>query len=320
MPLASDADNIRYYGTGRAYQGPVGGASFDDMGELENFNFSLAVSTEKLKSTRNAARGTIIEKITESEAKITFGLREMTNENLKIALLSSAAAADNQAASYTYQAAPTWVDDFYIDLGKLNVKSTKLTGTITGSLAVGDTVTQVTSGATGKIAFVGAGFIELCNVSGTFVVTNQVYETQDTNYIIPTAITVQEDVVVTDTTGASRRVQGADYDLDPDYGFIRALSAGSIVAGDKVSYDYEAVTKSLIHGMSAASVEKKIIFVSDKDDNGVRQRWTFHKVNVLLNGDFPLIGDGAAILAVTGTVLKDSAQASGQEYYKVETM
>ena len=320
MPLASDADNIRYYGTGRAYQGPVGGAYFDDMGELENFNFGLTVSTEKLKSTRNASRGTIIEKITESEAKITFGVREMTNENLKIALLSSAAAADNQAASYTYQAVPTFVDDFYIDLGKLNVKSTKITGTITGTLAVGDTVTQVTSGATGKIAFVGSGYIELCNVSGTFVVTLQVYKTQDTHYIVPTAVETREDVVVTDTTGATRRAQGVDYDLDPDYGFVRALSAGGIVAGDKVSYDYEAVTKSLIHGMSAASVEKKIIFVSDKDDNGIRQRWTFHKVHILLNGDFPLIGDGAAVLAITGTVLKDSAQPSGQEYYKVETM
>lgn len=320
MPLASDADNIRYYGTGRAYQGPVGGAYFDDFGELENFNFGLTVSTEKLKSTRNASRGTIIEKITESEAKITFGVREMTNENLKIALLSSAAAADNQAASYIYQAVPTFVDDFYIDLGKLNVKSTKLTGAITGTLAVGDIVTGATSAATGKIAYKAAGYIEVVNVVGTFQVGEAVYETVSVNYITTAGVTVQEDVIVTDTTGATRRVQGTDYDLDPDYGFIRALSTGAIVAGDKVSYDYEAVTKSLIHGMSAASVEKKIIFVSDKDDNGIRQRWTFHKVNILLNGDFPLIGDGAAVLAITGTVLKDSTQASGQEYYKVETM
>lgn len=320
MGLASDADNIRYYGTGRAYQGPVGGAYFDDMGELENFNFSLAVSTEKLKSTRNAARGTIIEKITESEAKITFGLREMTNENLKIALLSSAASSNNQAAGYVYQGAPAWVDDNYIDLGKLNVKSTKLTGTITGTLAAGDTVTGETSAATGKIAYKAAGYIEVVNVVGTFAIGEEVFETADTNYITTTGVDVQEDVVVTDVTGATRRVQGTDYNLDSDYGFIRSLSAGAMVGTDVVSYDYEAVTKSLIHGMSAASVEKKVIFVSDKDDNGVRQRWTFHKVNVLLNGDFPLIGDGAAILAVTGTVLKDSAQASGQEYYKVETM
>lgn len=320
MGLASSADNIRYYGTGRAYEGAVGGAAFNDMGELENLNFSLAVSTEKLKSTRNAARGTLIEKITESEAKITFGLREMTNENLMIALLSSAVAADNQSAGYIDQVAPTWVSDKYVDLGKLNISSVKLTGTITGTLAVGDAVTGETSAATGVIAYKAAGYIEVVNVSGTFVVGEEVYETANTNYITTTGVEVQEDVVVTDVTGATRRVQGTDYTLDPDYGYIRKLSTGGIQATDVVSADYEAVTKNVMHGMSAASVERKLIFVSDKDDNGVRQRWTFHKVNILLNGDFPLIGDGAAVLAITGTVLKDTTQASGQEYYKVETI
>ena len=115
-------------------------------------------------------------------------------------------------------------------------------------------------------------------------------------------------------------MQGTDYDLDPDYGYIRKLSTGSIATGDVVSADYPAITKYLIQGMAAASVERKLIFVSDKDDNGTRQRWTFHKVNILMNGDFPLIGDGAAVLAVTGTVLKDTTQASGQEYFKVETI
>jgi hypothetical protein len=320
MGLASSADNIRYYGTGRAYEGAVGGASFNDMGELENLNFSLAVSTEKLKSTRNAARGTLIEKITESEAKITFGLREMTNENLMIALLSSAVAADNQAAGFLDQMVPVFVSDKYVDLGKLNISSVKLTGAITGALVVGDGVTGETSAATGTIAYKAAGYIEVVKVSGTFVVGEEVYKTANTNYITTTGVEVQEDAVVTDVTRATRRVQGTDYTLDPDYGYIRKLSTGGIQATDVVSADYEAVTKNVMHGMSSASVERKLIFVSDKDDNGIRQRWTFHKVNILLNGDFPLIGDGAAVLAITGTVLKDTAQASGQEYYKVETI
>lgn len=320
MGLASSADNIRYYGTGRAYAGEVAGSSFDDLGELDNLNFGVAVSTEKLQSTRNAARATIIEKETEREATVTFGLREMTNENLKMALLGSAINENNQSAGYLNQVNPTFVDDLYIDLGKLNLFSTKLTGSITGTLSVGDTVTGQTSGATGKIAYVGSGLIEVVNVSGTFQVSEQVYETVDINYITPTGVETLEDVVVTDSTGATRRVQGTDYSLDPDYGYIRKLSGGSITGTDVVSADYEAVDTKYIWGMSAGSVEKKLIFVSDKDDNGIRQRWTFHKVNILLNGEFPLIGDGAAVLAVTGTVLKDTSQPSGQEYYKVETM
>ena len=324
MPLASNADNIRYYGTGRAYAGEVGEASFDDLGELENINFALTVTTEKLKSTRNAARATIIEKETERDAVLTFGLREMTNENLKMTLLGSAINTDNQSAGYTYQDAigtdVNLEDDLYVDLGKLNVFITKLTGPITGELAVGDTVTGGTSGATGDIAFKAAGYIELVHVSGTFQAGEQVYETEGTNYITSTGVETLEDVVVTDAAGTARRVQGTDYNLDVDYGYIRKLSGGAIIDTDVISYDYEAVDRSYIWGMSAGSVEKKLIFVSDKDDNGVRQRWTFHKVNILLNGEFPLIGEGAAVLAVTGTVLKDTSQASGQEYYKVETM
>jgi len=326
MGLASSADNIRYYGTGRAYAGEVGGASFDDLGELENINFGLTVTTEKLKSTRNAARATIIEKETERDAKITFGLREMTNENLKMTLLGSAINTDNQSKSYVYQdevgaeADVDLVDDLYIDLGKLDLSVTKLTGVITGTLAVGDTVTGGTSTATGKIAFKAAGYIELVNVVGTFQAGEQVYKTVDTHYITPTSIETLEDVIITDATGVDRRVQGADYSLDPDYGYIRKLSGGDIVDTDVISYDYGAVDRKYIWGMSAGSVERKLIFVSDKDDNGIRQRWTFHKVNILLNGEFPLIGEGAAVLAVDGTVLKDTNQASGQEYYKVETM
>jgi len=326
MPLASNADNIRYYGTGRAYAGEVAEASFDDLGELENINFALTVTTEKLKSTRNASRATLIEKETERDATLTFGLREMTNENLKMTLLGSAINTDNQSASHVYQdvvgaaADVALEDDLYIDLGKLNVFTTKLTGTITGALAAGDTVTGGTSAATGKIAYKDTTYIELVDVSGTFVAGEEVYETESTNYITPTGVETLEDIVVTDAAETTRRVQGDDCTLDVDYGYIRKLSTGGIIDTDLISYDYEAVNRSYIWGMSAGSVERKLIFVSDKDDNGIRQRWTFHKVNILLNGEFPLIGEGAAILAVTGTVLKDTTQASGQEYYKVETM
>jgi len=325
MALPSSADNIRYYGTGRAYAGEFGEASFDDLGELENINFALTVTTEKLKSTRNASRATLIEKETERDATLTFGLREMTNENLKMTLLGSAINTDNQAASYVYQdevgaaADVALEDDLYIDLGKLNVFTTKLTGTITGTLAAGDDVTGATSGATGKIAYKATGYIELVNVSGTFQAGETVAK-EEGHHIVPTGIETLEDLVVTDAGGTTRRVQGDDYTLDVDYGYIRKLSTGDIVDTDVISYDYEAVTRSYIWGMSAGSVERKLLFVSDKDDNGIRQRWTFHKVNILLNGDFPLIGEGAAILSVTATVLKDATQASGQEYYKVETM
>ena len=320
MALASNTDNIRYAGTGRAHVGAVGGSSFVDLGDLENLNFNLSVSTEKMKTNRNAAKATILEVETDREASLSFGLREMSNENLKMTLLADTINTANQSADSVFQAVPdpALVDDEYVDLGHLNVSSTKLTGTITGSLSAGDTVTGGTSGATGKIAYVDTSYIELVNVSGTFQASEQVYETEDTNHIVPTGIEALSDVVVTDATGATRRVQGTDYTLDPDYGYLRRLSSGTTDATDVVSYDYEAVDKKYLWSMATASVEKKLIFVTDKDDHGPRQRWTFNKVKINLNGDFPMIGSGAAILNVTATVLADTTQPSGQEYFKTE--
>jgi hypothetical protein len=96
------------------------------------------------------------------------------------------------------------------------------------------------------------------------------------------------------------------------------LSSGTTASTDVVSYDYESVDKQHTYAMSASSVQKKMIFVSDKNDQGPRQRWTFNKVQINLNGEFPLIGSGGAILSVTGSVLYDSTQTSGQEYFKTE--
>jgi len=320
MGLASNPANIRYNGTGRAYVADVGGSGLLDLGEMENLTFSQSVSTEKMKSTRNAARATILEAESERECSLSFGLREMTEENLKIALLGSAVNTQNQAAGSVFQDAPTFADDLYIDLGHLNVFITKVTGAVTGSLAVGDTLTGDASGATCKIAYLGSGYVLLVQLSGTVQVGENLEETPDTNYITVSGVEKLEDVCVTSSDGSALRVNGTDYSVDPDYGYVRKLSAGSIAAGDVVSYDYEAVDRKYLWGLSAGSVEKKFVFVSDKDDRGPRQRWTFHRVRINLDGDFPLIGEGAAILSVGGSVMADTTQPSGQEYYKLEMM
>ena len=62
--LSSSADNIRYNGTGRCYMADVGGSAWEDLGELESINFNMSVSTEKIKSTRTAAKATLLERET----------------------------------------------------------------------------------------------------------------------------------------------------------------------------------------------------------------------------------------------------------------
>ncbi len=319
MSLASNTENIRFNGTGRVYIGDPSGSGLYEVGELEDFNFSTEVSTDQVKSNRTAARATIIETETERNASLSFGMREHSEENLQLALLGSTINTLNQSAGHVDGDTPTFVDDQFIDLDHLDVFITKISGTVTGSISVGDSVTGSSSSATGKVAFVGSGFVELINVSGTFTAGEQV-EVDASNYITASGIEKVDDVCVTDSTGANRRAQGTDYSVDVDYGYLRKLSGGGIVAGDKVSFDYPAVDRKYLYGLAAGSVVKKVVFVADKDDIGPRQRWTFHKVKLALNGDVPLIGEGLGVLNVSGSVLADTAQATGQEYYKVEMM
>jgi len=327
MALASNVDNIRYNGTGRAYVADVGSLHPGiDLGELENLAFNCKVSTEKLKSTRNAARATILEVETEREASLSFGLREQSEDNMKMALLGSAINTLNQAASGAsgiYQTTKTWVADSFLDLGYMNVFITKVSGTITGTLAAGDTVTGDVSTKSGRIAFVsntaGTDYIIVVQRTGAFTGDTKL-SLDGSNYITISGVETIEDVCITSSDGATLRGNGTDYSVDPDYGYVRKLSGGGLLDADKVSFDYAAVDRKYIWGLSAGSVTKKFTFVSDKDDQGPRQRWTFHKVQINLNGDINLIAEKNAVLSITGSVLADTTQPSGQEYYKVEMM
>lgn len=322
--LATSANNIRYNGTGRVYVGDVGGASLVDLGELDGFKCSPKVTKDQLKTTRSADRATILEVEKDREVTLGFGLQEQTEHNVRMALMGSTIASDNQVAGNVTSDEVVLVDDQYVDLGHLNVFITKLTGTITGALAPGDIVTGENSAATGDIAWTESGLVELVNVSGTFV-SGEKAELDAGNYITVSGVEVAEDVVVVNAdvdsgTPSVRYVNGTDYDLDPDYGYLRMLSAGTLNTPGYISYDYEAVTRNYTHAMSAASVQKKVVFVTDKDDQGLRFRHTFHKVNISMNGDWSLIGDGPSTLPMEGTVLKDTTQPTGQEYFKTEIM
>jgi hypothetical protein len=325
MALTTSTDNIRYNGTGRAYAATVAATNPGaDLGELENLDFSIKVSTEKLKSTRNAARATILEVETEREATLSFGLREQSEENLLMALLGTTLNTSNQTASGgsgTYQTTKTWVTDEYIDLGKFNVFVTKASGTITGTLAAGDTVTGDVSTKSGRIAFVsntaGTDYIIVVQRTGAFTGDTKL-SLDGSNYITISGVETLEDVCITDSLGTTLRVNGTNYSIDPDYGYVRKI--GTLENTDLVSFDWEAVSMKYLWGLSAGSVTKKLTFVSDKNDQGPRQRWTFHKVQINLNGDINLIGEKNAVLNITGSVLADTTQPSGQEYYKVEML
>ena len=319
--LASSADNIRYNGTGISYAAAVGSANPGaDMGELEGFSFNQSISKEQVKSTRNAARGTILEAVKETDATLKWGLREQTEENLKLVLMAASVSSDNQVAGGIYQTTKAWVADEYVDLAKLDISLTRLThGEVTnGPLVVGESVAQADPVASGKIAYVGDGFIEVVQVAGVFTAGEDI--TVTTKSATLSGVATVLDAVITSADGATRRVQGTDYTVEPRAGYVRKLTGGGLLDTDKVSFDHAAISRKLMYGLSTNTVQRKVTFVTDPNDYGPRKRYTFHKVNISTEGDMKLLGDGIEVLNVAGTVIRDTTQPAGQEYYKVEVM
>lgn len=319
--LTSDADNIRFNGTGRCFfQEKMGTATWGallEVGELENFNLSQTVTTTPMESNRTAARGTLLEVVDSTESTLTFGLREMTMRNLRMALLGGTVNTSTQTKSFFDGITKTWVDDGFLDFEKFSLRITKIPGTIVGTISQDDTVTGVDSTETGKVAYVAADHIILVNVSGAFQVGEKI-EVDASNYITASGVLTLEDVCITDSTGATRRVQNTDYEIDPDAGFVAKLASGSIADTDKVYADYGTFTIETIHALAGSKIEGRFIFITDADDRGPRFKVSFHNVSLALDGDFPLIGDGAAIMNVTGSVLLDDTRPSGEQYYEIQ--
>lgn len=324
MPLASNSDNIRFNGTGRCYAADVGAAGVGmEIGEMDGLSDSYSTSEDKIKSNRTAARATLMTVKNETEVSVQFGMREQSVENLELAYSADPANDTSQLASYLDAVSTVMTAKEYSDVGKVNCFIHKLGhGSVTGGpFVVGETVSGGTSSATGDIAWVGSGYVELINVAGTFVSGETI--TGSTSAATAALSTVEKlkDMVVTDAAiPTTRYEQGVDYRVDADYGYVMKLPDGSIGANAYISCDHAAATIKAMHAMSAGDVEKKLTFVSDADDLGPRVRYTYWRVKMTLNGDNQKIGDGESVLSMTGTVLADTTKPAGEQYVKIEVI
>lgn len=324
MPLASSSDNIRFNGTGRLYMADVGSAGVGmEIGEVDGLSDSYATSEDKIKSNRTAARATLKTVKNETEVGMSFGMREQSIENLQLAYSADPANDTSQLAAALEAVQVALVAKEYSDLGKVNCFSTKLGhgAAVGGPFEFGETVSGGSGAATGEIGWVGDGFIELINVSGTFVSGETITGSVSLATAPLSSVEHLKDFIVCDAAvPAVRYVEGVDYRVDADYGFLMKLPDGAIGDSAFVWCDHEAKTLQTLHAMSAGDVEKKMTFVSDADDLGPQMRYTYHRVKLTLNGDNQKIGDGESILSMTGTVMADSTKPTGQQYVKIEVI
>lgn len=321
--LGSDPNNIRYYGTGRAFFKPAGESGYHDMGSMDSLSLTQSVTTESLYDTRTAARAEVKKRETERSASVAISLREWTEQNLLTAFLGSAFNDNNQAAGYQDLAETTVVEDAFVDLSKQDVSLLKLShGAVTdGPFQVGETLTGGTSSATGVVVWVGSGFVELVNISGAFQAGETVTGGTSSGTASVSGTETSADVCVVDAASPTTRyVQGTDYKLDADAGMLMVLSAGSISGSPYVAFNNGALSIRKAYMFSGSSRQGEFLFVSDADDDGPRVRIRVHKMQFIADGDTPLMGDGVSALPLTGTILADTSQPSGQEYWSIEEM
>lgn len=323
-PLASNAENIRFNGTGRLYVADVGSARVGmEIGEIDGLSDNYSTSEDKIKSNRTAARATLMAVKNETEVSLSFGMREQSIENLQLAYSAEPANVTSQLAGSLDAQAVAVVAKEYADLGKINCYLTKLGhGAVTdGPFEVGETVSGDDSSATGKIAWVGAGFVELIEVSGSFVSGETITGSVSLASADISSVERLKDYVVTDAaTPTTRYEQGEDYRVDADYGYLMKLPDGAMGATVYVSCQHDAAAKQTLHALSAGDVEKKLVFVTDADDLGPQMRFTYWRVKLSMNGDNQKIGDGESVLSMTGTVMADTTKPTGEQYVKIEVM
>lgn len=324
MPIASNADNIRINGTGRLYVADVGSANIGiEVGEMDGLSDNISQAEgEKIYSNRQAGKLVIGVADGETEGSVTFGMREASIENLEMAYAADPADTTSQLAGHLDAVEVAMVEKQYVEVGKADCFVTKLGhGAVTnGPFVVGETITQ--GAVTGKVAWVGSGFLELINVAGGSFLSG-VALTGGTSTASATASTVEKltDMVVTDAANPTvRYAQEDDYRVDADYGFIMKMPGSAIGSSAFISCDHAALTKKTIYPMSNASAEKKLTFVTDKNDRGPRMKYTYYRAVMKVNGDSQKIGSGEQVMPMVCTLLADTSKPAGKQFMSIEVM
>jgi hypothetical protein len=322
--LGSDPTNIQYGGGMRMYWKDKTDTGWLEVGHFEALSVNPSVTKEELPGSRRASRGTIKSRVTERKVALSITPMELSTENVRMMVLAEEATQSNQLSSYQDLAALTVVDDAYVRLGHNDVSITRIpVGTISdGPFEVGETVTGGTSSATGKVAWTATGLLELVNVSGTFVAGETITGGSSTASATSASVQKVKDLVVVDAASPTTRYElGTDYDLEADEGMVRVLSTGDISGNPYVAYNYDALSGEILYQFSGGNViNKEVLIVTDKDNDGPRYELYYPSVDWTPNGEWGLLIDGNSSLPFEGTVLEDSTQASGQEYGYVKML
>jgi len=295
-----------------------------DLGNAPAFSFNVALEKMEHFSSRGGLKAkdkSIISQITPACA---FSLDEITAENLSLLTLGDIETVTQTAGSVVDEVVVANLDR-RIALSKRNIGTTTLShGTVTsGPFLVEDTVTGGTSTATGKITVVGAGFIKVAVLTGTFTGTEVITSGAKTATINAAPVFVSGVISVKNSAGTTTYTAGTDYEVSTDLsddkiGRVNILPGGIIVEGEslKVTFGYSAASYQKIAAFKQTQVEGFLRFVSD-NPAGTQQELQIWRVSLSPTGDTAMIGDGWSTIGFTGEILKDSANHPDSPYFDI---
>jgi len=317
--LSYNAENY-LYGKGRLYFKPVNETGYLDLGNVPKLEIKPTVTKKEHYSSRDGAKLLDLNPVDTVKMSADFDLEEYSSENLNLAFLGDGVDESSQSASMVSGAAITIVADRFVDLGKVNISSVKLThGAITGgTFAVGNTVVGADSAAEGKIGWFDTGFVELYNVTGTFE-SSEVIACAGVS-ATTTAAEVQEDIIVTDAASPTARyVAGEDYNVDVEGGLLRALSTGDIETTAYVSYDYALTAIQTVAALANTECQGELKFIGTPD-TGPKFQVTAWKVNLTISGSVGLISDDITAIGMTADILDDSTNHASCPFLQIKNL
>lgn len=319
----SSADNY-LYGAGKLYFKTSGDDNYLFLGNAPTFSINMEAE-ERIEHWESKTNEKLkdIDDIIKWSVSASIILEEYSPDNLNLAFRGDGVQSlGNQSASYIDGAQTVMNDTLHIDLGYTDLSYLKIShGTVTGGpFDNGETVTGGTSSATGVVGWAASGYLELYNISGTFVVGEVLTGGTSTATATSTAVeTINGIIACDDTAGsqATRYVEGTDYDLDYIGGLVAAISGGQAETdgGIYVHANYPAKTNQSVRTLAGSQASGELLFVGNPR-RGPRWRVQAWNCNVNVSGEINFITEEPGQITLEVMILSDSDTHPSEPYFR----
>jgi hypothetical protein len=282
-------------GSWQNFAGPFGCSKFEIKPNIE--------IREQISRGRDTY-GQVIESVAlQQPTELSIDLTEVNRETLAIALLGTTAALSQASGSLANEAVTAPAVDQWVPLSKAG-----LTGntTVSGG-AVAASVTGAIAGNTLTVSAVASGALSVGQVlsgAGVTAGTRITARLTGTGGVGTYTVSVSQTVASGTITGAAGTayVNGVDYLVNPQLGWIKPLDGGAILAGQPllVSGTYAAITGTEIKGSTQAQLRVRVKLDGKNFADDTPCIVTCHEVVIAADAAFDFLSDQFATVTMPG--------------------